>query len=254
MLFFPLLLALCCGERAAPRYSAATVVHAVTGAPALSPDTFASIYGEELAFVTRQLLPSDLEGGMLPTVLPGSGVRVWVDGMAAPVWYVSPTQINFLVPSLLVAGREVEVWVTVEGRLGPYVRVPLVEPAPALFAYDRDTALLIDLGGQVRTRQNPVQGGEDIILLATGLGKSTPDTPFRALASGAAPLARRFEFRVLLDGVAVDDRLVRYVGTAPGLAGVQQINLKLPEGVGAMPVIRLGVGNVLSPPIGLPVR
>ncbi|MBL8216056.1 MAG: hypothetical protein JNK87_35370 [Bryobacterales bacterium] len=254
MLFLPLLLAMCCGERAAPRYTAASVVHALTGEAVLVPDTFASIYGEELAFATAQLRAADVQGGLLPVQLPGTGVTVSVGGVAVPVWYVSPTQINFLVPSFVVPRTEVEVWLIVDGRAGPVVRLRVQEAAPALFPYDRDTALLMDAAGQVRTRQNPVEAGSDVILLATGLGGFVKETAFRQLPTGPAELLRRAEFRILLNGEPVSDGLIRYAGAAPTLAGVTQINLKLPEGLGAMPPIQLAMGARLSPVLTLPVR
>ncbi len=254
MLFLPLLLMVCCGERAAPRYSAASVVHALTGEAVLAPDTFASIYGEDLAFATAQLRAADVQGGLLPVQLAGTGVTVSVGGVAAPVWYVSPTQINFLVPSFVAPRTEVEVWLVVDGRAGPVVRLRVQEAAPALFPYDRDTALLIDAAGQVRTRQNPASAGSDVILLATGLGGFVKDTPFRQLPAGPAELLRRAEFRILLNGEAVSDGLIRYAGAAPGLAGVTQINLKLPEGVAAMTGVQLQMGARVSPVLTLAVR
>lgn len=254
MLFLPLLLAFCCAERTAPKYTAASVVHALTGEAVLVPDSFASIYGEELAFATAQLRAADLDGGLLPLTLPGTGLRVWVAGVAAPVWYVSPTQINFLVPSFLAPRTEVEVWITVDGRAGPVVRVRVMEAAPALFPYDRDTALLIDSSGQLRTRQNPARPGDDVILLATALGRFNPDTPFRQLPAAAADLVRRPEFHILLNGERLDDRLIRYAGAAPTLAGVTQINLKLPESLPPLPAVQLVLGDRTSPVLTLPVQ
>jgi uncharacterized protein (TIGR03437 family) len=46
----------------------------------------------------------------------------------------------------------------------------------------------------------------------------------------------------------VDPGRISYAGVAPTLAGVYQINVKLPETVGNDPEIRIAVGDKLSPP------
>ena len=112
-------LALCCPERTAPQYSAATVVHSATNLPILAPNTFATIYGKELAYTTRAMSASDMDGGLLPVALIGTGVRVMVEGLAAPIWYVSPTQINFLIPAETPRKPLVKVFVSLDGKAGP---------------------------------------------------------------------------------------------------------------------------------------
>lgn len=240
------LLALGVAERTAPQYTAATIVHAVTGVSVLAPNTFASIYGRDLAFTTRQLSASDLAAGLLPINLPGTGVQVFVDGVNAPVFYVSPTQINFLVPSHASPGREAQIWMTLDGRTGPRVPVRMVEAAPALFPIDPETILAVKLDGTTVSGGNPALGGHEILLFAAGLGPTLPETPYRQLARDAAPILRRSEFRLLLNAQAVDDEFVRYVGAAPGFAGLYQINLRLPDSLPQNPEVRIMVAEASS--------
>jgi len=242
-----LLLAFGSAERTVPDYTAATVVHAVTGLPVLAPNTFATIYGKGLAFTTRELLASDLAAGLLPVHLPGTGVQVFVDGINAPVWYVSPTQINFLIPSHALAGREAQVWMTLDGRTGPRVPLRIAEAAPALFALDPETVLAVKLDGALVNAGNPAQGGEEILLFATGLGPTFPETPYRQLARGPAPILRRQEFRLLLNAQMAGDALIRYVGAAPGFAGLYQINVRLPDSLPLNPEVRITLAEVASP-------
>ena len=42
---------------------------------------------------------------MLPVLLPGAGVQVLVAGRYVPLYYVSPKQVNFLIPSDLRPGE-----------------------------------------------------------------------------------------------------------------------------------------------------
>ena len=94
--------------QAAPSYSAASIVNAADNlAGPLAPNTIATIYGTGLAYGTKWLTPDDIRGGVLPTVLPGTGVRILVGGVLANLYYVSPLQINFLVPPNLLPGASV---------------------------------------------------------------------------------------------------------------------------------------------------
>lgn len=249
-MFLPLLLAALTVPslaRAAISYSAATVVNAATGQPILAPNTFATIYGRDLAFTTRQLQPSDVQGGLLPVHLPGTGVRVWVDGIAAAIWYVSPTQVNFLVPQNLLPGRDARLWLTLDGRAGPEVLVRLAPVSPGLFLLDPETVVAARLDGSVLTRDAPARPGQDIVLFATGLGPTAPETPYREIATSAAPLVDLPRFQITLDDQPVPPENIRYAGAAPRFAGVYQINLLLPSGLPPNPRIRIAAGGAWSP-------
>ncbi|HBY61821.1 MAG TPA: hypothetical protein DEH78_18525, partial [Solibacterales bacterium] len=116
-----------------PTYTAAGLVNAATNLPGpLAPNTIASLYGSGLAWGTRAITAEDIRAGYLPTRLIGSGATVQVARIAAPLYYVSPTQINLLVPSSLEPGDYV-LQTTLDGRAGPEVKVTLQPAAPGLF-------------------------------------------------------------------------------------------------------------------------
>src|SRR5437763_1147710 len=84
-------------RKLAPSYSLASIVNAASNIPGnLAPNTLATIYGANLSYSTRGISSSDIRAGALPVVL--DGVRVYVGYAPAPLYYVSPTQINFLIP------------------------------------------------------------------------------------------------------------------------------------------------------------
>src|SRR5438132_9456815 len=92
-------------NREAPSYSGASIVNAADNQPGpLAPNAIATLYGTGLAYITKAISPQDIRGGLLPTILPGTGVRVLVGNLPANIYFVSPTQINFLVPSSLLSG------------------------------------------------------------------------------------------------------------------------------------------------------
>ena len=71
----------------------------------MAPNSWATIYGTNLGVTTRGWSDGDFVNGQIPFSL--DGVSVFLNQFGAPrlayVGYVSPTQINFLLPSDLNA-------------------------------------------------------------------------------------------------------------------------------------------------------
>ena len=81
----------------APYFTAAGVVQAATETGGtLAPNTLATIYGTNLSWTTHIVNVADLDDGTLPTSV--DGVSVYVQGILSSLLYVSPGQINFLIP------------------------------------------------------------------------------------------------------------------------------------------------------------
>src|SRR5947209_1867428 len=78
------------------------VLEVFDNSPRLSPGSWLQVFGSNLASTTRGWETRDFQGDRAPTSLDGVGVRV--DGIPAPVAYVSPGQINFQAPASLVPG------------------------------------------------------------------------------------------------------------------------------------------------------
>src|SRR5882762_2389531 len=154
---FPLVALLLVGTlQAAPSYSAASIVNAADNLPGpLAPNTIATIYGTGLAYGTKWLTADDIRGGILPTVLPGTGVRILVGGVPANLYYVSPLQINFLVPPNLLPGGS-GVQVVIDGMGGPVIPIQLAAAAPALFQLDAQNAVTTRDDGSAITPNKPV--------------------------------------------------------------------------------------------------
>jgi len=250
-------LALCSAALAdlnSPDYSSAGIVNAADNKPGpLAPNTLASIYGVRLSYVTAAITSDDIHGGVLPTVLPGTGVSVLVGNIAANIYYVSPNQINFLVPAILVPGPS-KLQVVLNAHSGPAVDITLAAYSPALFQIDAQNAVALQPDGTVITAKNPAKPGDVVILYATGLGQTFPPVEYGAIFEQAAPLQQISEFKVTFDGVAAS-HAVEYAGIAPGFAGLYQLNIVLPKSTHANPEIRIGLGSDLSTPgIHLPVE
>ena len=233
--------------REAPFYAANSVVNSADFQPGpLAPNTIGTLYGKGLSYVTRALGPQDMNGGLLPTVLTGTGCNVLIGGLAANVFYVSPTQINFLVPSLLRPGRT-DIQVVLNGIAGPIIPLDLAVASPALFQLDPQTVIATRIDGSLITNDVPARRGDIVTLYATGLGETVPPAVYSTAATKAAALKRLAEFRLLLDGSALDASLILYAGVAPGFAGLYQINVQIPNTVNPNPDLQIGFGDALSP-------
>jgi uncharacterized protein (TIGR03437 family) len=192
------------------------------------------------------LSPSDIAAGVLPTALPGAGVRVTIAGVPAPLYYTGPTQVNFLVPSNLLPGKHV-LRLMLDGRYGPAVEVEVAAAAPGFYTLEPGRLVATRADGSLIDKEHPIQGGEDVVFYGTGMGTTVPQPRFAELAPGAAPLANPRDFRVLVDGVTLPTSRIYYAGLTPGFAGLYQLNIQLPDTIGEDPEIRVVCGEYPSP-------
>jgi uncharacterized protein (TIGR03437 family) len=242
-----LLVTLVSAQSTAPYYVEASIANTAASIPNFyAPNTFVSIYGVNLAYVTKAMTADDISGNMLPTALIGTGVRVLVNSIPADIYYVSPSQINLLIPTLLIAGPAT-VQVEVDGLAGAPVTIMLGATAPSMFQLDAMTVLATHLDGSKVTANAPASTGEVIVLYASGLGPTVPAAIPNQLPGALAVIAAR-DFQVQLNGVAVDAAQILYAGVVPGYAGLYQINLRLPVNAPQNPELRVGTPEQMSPP------
>ncbi|WP_031500577.1 hypothetical protein [Bryobacter aggregatus] len=188
-----------------------------------APGAILSLYGTNFSTQT-----ASTGGYPLPRTL--AEVVVMINGIAAPLYYVSPTQINVQVPwenrtgSLLLQ-------VLSSGVESNALSLLVVDSYPSLFTFPYKTlelaAALNAITNAVITTDTPAKTESIVALFASGLGalqSTNPPSgePFLEAASITTPLS------VKVGGVAAT---VLYAGAAPGFAGVYQVNAKLPPGL-----------------------
>jgi uncharacterized protein (TIGR03437 family) len=101
----------------------------------IAPGTLVTLTGERLADATA----SAGDPRILPLEL--GGVQVYIDGIQAPLLYVSPTQINAQMPYEIHDTSGVTAWVRIRGRDGSVritnpIGVPVVRQNPGIFALE----------------------------------------------------------------------------------------------------------------------
>lgn len=242
---FPAALADLSASSTAPSYSGATIVNAATQtAEALAPNTIATIYGTNLSWTTHAVTSRDLNGGVLPTSL--EGVSVYVNGLLSNLFFVSPGQINFLIPYELVAPTAT-VYVARQNVAGPAATIRLANTAPGFFQWNGNFAVAEHGNGALISPTNPAMPGEIIVLYAAGLGRTAPDISSGQVVSTATSILYLSQLKILVNGSLCPASSVHYAGLAPGFAGLYQINLKLPDVLPSDPTIQMVIGTQASP-------
>ncbi|MFB3829735.1 MAG: hypothetical protein ACE15B_23395 [Bryobacteraceae bacterium] len=234
-------------KTAAPEYSAGSIAHSATNtAGPFAPNIPISIYGTDLSWEQKTAAGE----ARLPERL--GGVQVLANRTPAPLYFVSPKQVNALIPASAVEG-DMEIVVVREGTHGPAVKLKLETVAPGLYQ-SGEFAVAIHADWTLITPEKPARPGEAIVLYAAGLGRTVVrfgDFDFAPAGLGADALAlqNRKSVRVVVGGAPVEPF---WAGAAPGFAGLYQVNVVLPETLAAKPEIRISVGDAISPATFLP--
>jgi uncharacterized protein (TIGR03437 family) len=182
----------------------------------------------------------------LPTSL--AGVSIQIGGLAAPLFAVSSTQINFQVPWELASKTSVPLTVTVNGQTSAAETVSLAPVAPGIFTTDGQffgQGAIIDENFRLVDATNPAIAGKTVLqIFCTGLGavSNQPPTgsPARSDALSQTPITP-----VILIGPA--QAQVLFSGLAPGSVGEYQINVLVPPGAQkgtAVPIQMFAGGGV----------
>jgi uncharacterized protein (TIGR03437 family) len=196
-----------------------TVVNGASFDPAqlVAPGSFATMFGQNLC--SQTMAGTWIAPGQLPTTLGGCSVTV--NGASAMMQYVSPGQINFIMPGGMGSGQAT---VMVNTGTQTMTGTMMAGPAgPGTFALNGmgmgEGAMLNATMGQMGPFSTTTNGQPTYVsIYATGLDPLTTPT-------------------VTIGGMPVD---VMWFGNAPGYAGLQQINITLPAGmagVGRAPVM-----------------
>ena len=223
----------------------------------ISPGEVIAIYGPQIGPATA--VSGAPVNGFFPTSL--GGVEVSVNGVKAPLLYVSATQINAVVPMELPVAAASMVQVTNGTALSSQYPVwglasaPLANPA------------VLNQDGSLNSQANPAHGGSYVTFYGTGwqsnfapladgqvatvandvcLGQCTA-----SVTSSTPPQCVGFCGLALPFGASIP-ATVQYAGAAPGLvAGATQFNVQLgavpaSSGVSPMNLSVTGAGPTLA--------
>jgi uncharacterized protein (TIGR03437 family) len=208
-----------------------------------SPGSVVSIFGanfaNSLTVASTPELPTDL-----------NGVRVTFNGIPAPLYFVSPNQINAQIPYELTGTSPRVVVSNAFGQSESRV-LPLENSDPAIYSLNQsgrgqgailiaNTSLVAGVTGQPGVAARPARPGETITIYANGMGAVTPSIANGVNSCGGvcAPDASNLTLRrvvnnptVIIDGSAIPSANVLFAGLAPQFVGLYQVNVTLPANV-----------------------
>jgi uncharacterized protein (TIGR03437 family) len=194
---------------------------------AVAPGSIATAVGTGLATSTQSAstLP-------LPTSL--GGTTVTVNGTAAPLFFVSPTQINFQVPRETPPGNATVI-VRQGNTAGPAFSFTVLASAPGIFTFGTNQAVAAKADGSIITPQNSAGANSVIVPYLTGQGPVDNPVP-----DGGPSRAQPLAVATLPASATIGGRNaeILFLGLTPGVVALLQANLRVPNlGPGNHPVV-----------------
>jgi uncharacterized protein (TIGR03437 family) len=199
---------------------------------AYAPGMILSVFGSQLASGTQAA-----NGLPLPASLAEASATV--NGVAAPFYYASPSQLNIEIPYETGIGPAV-VGVNNNGQVASYM-FTVAASAPGIFTDPNHPSALVPYSSGNR--------GDTLLIFITGEGQVSPALPTGATPFVATPLSLlpqpTLPVTVTVGGVPAQ---IAFAGIPSGLAGATQINFVIPLNapLGVQPVV-VTVGGIASP-------
>jgi uncharacterized protein (TIGR03437 family) len=209
-----------------------TSVSAASYTADLASESIVSAFGVELATTTQSAATTPL-----PTSMAGTTVKVRDSSgteRAAPLFFVSPTQINYLIPAGTAQGVATITVNSGDGTLS--VATPTIrQVAPGLFTADASGQGLA-AAVALRVKANGSQSFEPIARFDPGQSRFVP-IPIDLGPEGEQVFLILYgtgiRFRSSLSAVSVTlggiSAPVSYAAEQGGLAGLDQVNVQLPR-------------------------
>ncbi|SPE36840.1 conserved exported hypothetical protein [Candidatus Sulfopaludibacter sp. SbA3] len=267
------------GNPAEPGYNYVQIYQPAGGTPAISaggilsagafggftsvaPGSWIEIYGNNLAADTRSWGSSDFTGINAPTSLDGTAVTI--GGQSAFIDYISPGQVNALVPSGVPTGLQQITVKTAGGMSAAHnVTVNAAQPgllAPSTFNINEvpyvvailgDGSYALPAGAIPGVTSRPAKPGDALTLYGVGFGPVTPASPAGQLVQQLNSLSLPFQM-----SIGGNPAILIYYGLAPGYTGLYQFDVTVPSvapgaaaltfslnGIAGTQTLYLAVGN-----------
>lgn len=236
-----------------PTTTSSTSVLAASYDPtALATESIASVFGNGLASATATAFSTPL-----PTAMNGTTVKVRDSASMerfAPLFFVSPTQINYLMPPGLANGKATVTITNAQGVLSVGT-IQIESIAPGLFTTDASGSGLAAAYVQ-RVKADGSQNSEPVAcfdatqnkFVAVPIDLSQPNEQVFLILFGTGLRHRGALSQVSLNIGGIEAR-VDYAGAQGGFVGLDQINALLPSalaGKGEVAVSLMVEGKVAN--------
>ncbi len=210
--------------------SVASVSAASFKGEALAPDSIVAAFGANLATSTQTA-----DSTPLPTALAGTSVLIrdsFNNEKIAPLFFVSPGQINFLIPSGVSNGPATFVTTNADGRISTGTAI-IRSIAPSLFAANSNgqgvaAAVVLRVKADGSQVYEPVavhdQGQNMFVAAPIDLSPESDEVFLVAYGTGIRYRSSLSSIAGRVGGASLE---ILYAGEASGFFGLDQINLRL---------------------------
>jgi uncharacterized protein (TIGR03437 family) len=239
---------------AAPAPNITSVVHGATfQSGAVAPGEIVTIFGANLGPATALQTKVDPTTGKVETSL--GNVQALFNGYAAPLIYVSATQINCVVPYELAQITSPYVEVKYLNQTSQTVSLRAAATAPGIFTAPSGgtgQGAVLNSDSSANSSSHPAPAGSTIQVFMTGEGQLSPPgvTGSVTCAAGCATVKQipvpLLPVAALIGG---QPATISFYGEAPGdVSGVMQVDVTIPPGTpsGAASLV-ISVGGNSSP-------
>jgi uncharacterized protein (TIGR03437 family) len=192
------------------------------------------------------------------------------DQTLSPIYYMSPTQANFQIPSNAALGTQrVALRLGDTGELVAGGNLLISATSPGLFTANQSgsgQAAVYNQDNTINSASNPAPVGSTVSLYGTGQGQVSPAVQ-DGTAAGTSPLSYTIAVPTANSTtcfvsqpsmcVAVGSNFanVQYSGLAPGFVGLWQINVTIPQGTPSGAVgVRVVINSTSSNLVTIAVR
>jgi len=236
------------GTPGPPTVSTNGVVNGADFLPGISPNSWATVQGVNLAPTTDDW-GKFIVNGEFPTTF--DGVSVTIGGKLAYLYYITPTQLNILVPD--VGLGPMQVTVTTAAGTSAQLTVTSSQYSPAFFLWPNNQAVATQQNYSLAAKSGtlpglstvPAKPGDILILWGTGFGPTNPVPPSGTAVPGDKTYSASVIPTVTINNVSAT---VYGAALASGFAGLYQVAIQVPPTLtdGDWPIVA-NVAGVPSP-------
>jgi uncharacterized protein (TIGR03437 family) len=228
---------------ALPAVAAVIPIVEVKDLSTFAPGELVEIYGTNLCQVTTDL--SGWPGMSLPGAL--NGVSAALGSYSARLLFVSPGQVDALLPFGAPAGSQMLTLTNANGTSAPIV-LNVAPVAPALYDFAFENADF-----SIVTSSNAAHAGDTLVFFTTGMGQTAPALQTGQIVPLGPPYYDTTPVTVTIGGMNAN--VIYSIAAPPYVAGLYQMAVTVPSGLspGNQPVVA-NAGGIQSNTITIAVQ
>jgi uncharacterized protein (TIGR03437 family) len=234
-------------------------------ADSAAPGEILAIFGDQLAAPGT----SAQNPGLPPLATTLGSVQVLVNNVPAPLYFVSPGQVNFQLPYEAPTGQVTSVQVVSKGTPGNLRPLSVIASVPRLLVWpasivsgnygivvNQDFSLVLS-SPVTGFSTHPAKVGDTITIYCTGLGQTNP-VGVTGAAATSSPLQSISNVTISFGGLFTGNPITTnafFAGLTPTAVGLYQVNVTIPAGVptGAAVPVTVNVKGAFSNAVNIPI-